>query len=482
NSIIIGISIFASMLSTISFLSYPGEIIKHGPMLLTGLLAIPFAYVLIGYWLLPVLMRHRATSAYELLEARLGMTGRRLGAIMFLIFRLNWMALLLYMSSMAMVVVLGIDERNLPLVAAVVGLVAVMYTSVGGLRAVVVTDVVQFAILFGGALVTLGTITYNMGGVSAWWPTDAAVTAHWDEQPFWSWDPTVRITMVGMIIMGVVSRLTSAGGDQVQVQRFMATTDAKAARRAFLVTSIAGVFTMTLLSLVGLALMGYFTEHAHLIPASGSVESEADGLYPYFIAAFLPPGISGLVVAALFAAAMSSVDSGVNSISAVVMSDFVEQWKRKPQTQKQHVRFAIVLAFVIGVIVVLLSTLMQYIPGNFTEVTNRAIGTLGAPLFALFVLALFVPFSNSYGAVVGAAYGVSCSMVVAYWGVLTDLPHLSFMWIGPAGLLVNVVVGMAASALTGQVSPRSGRWIISGGFLVLLALIIGGIAVYPWAK
>ena len=167
NPLLIGISLFVTLLSTISYLSKPGEALGKGPVLLTGLLALPFAYWIVGYVLLPVYMRHRVTSAYELLESRLGLGIRLLGAAMFIALRLVWMSLLVYLAAKAMIVMMGIDEQWIPLVVLITGFVAVIYTSVGGLQAVVVTDTLQFLLLLGGALLVLAMITFQMDDAEA---------------------------------------------------------------------------------------------------------------------------------------------------------------------------------------------------------------------------------------------------------------------------------------------------------------------------
>lgn len=140
NPLLIGISLFVTLLSTISYLSKPGEMLGKGPVLLTSLIVFPFVYYVIGYGLLPVYMKNRVTSAYELLESRLGLGARLLGATMFIALRLVWMSLLVYLAARAMTVMIGVDEGWISMIVLVTGFVAVIYTSVGGLRAVVVTD------------------------------------------------------------------------------------------------------------------------------------------------------------------------------------------------------------------------------------------------------------------------------------------------------------------------------------------------------
>lgn len=440
--LLIGISMYATMLSTITYLGFPGEIIRHGPIILAGLFAIPIVYFLVAYWLLPVYMKQRVTSAYELLEAKVGLTGRLVGASMFIVLRLVWMALLTYMASWAIAVMIGVDTKWTPLIAAGTGTVAIIYTSMGGLRAVVITDVVQFFLFFGGAALTVLVITWRMGGFG-WWPTQWA--SNWDTQPFASLDPTIRVTVMGGIITQILIRVATLGGDQTMVQRFMATENVAAARQAFLIKVIVNIAVLGVLGLLGFALLGYFTANPQLLPQGVSVSSQTDRIFPLFIAHHLPTGIAGLLISALFAAGMSSVDSGVNSITAVVCRDFLDRFGWKPKSEKAHLRFVRWLALGIGIVVVGLSSLMQYVPGNFVEVSRKTTGLLAMPMFMLFAMALFVPMSTTIGTILAAIYGFYASFVIAYWDVITAGPRLSFQWIVPVSLIVSLLVGLPAS-------------------------------------
>ena len=166
---------------------------------------------------------------------------------------------------------------------------------------------------------------------------------------------------------------------------------------------------------------------------------------------FLPPGISGLVVAAMFAAAMSSIDSGVNSITAVITTDFFDRFGKRPKTEKGHTRMAQGLALVIGTVVVVSSSLMGQIPGNITAVTNKTTNLLTTPIFALFFFALFVPFARPAGVLIGAVCGITTAVLIAFSGPIfgmnpsTGEDPVSFMWISPVALTINVGVGTLAS-------------------------------------
>jgi len=445
NPFLIGLSLFATLLSTITYLSGPGEIIKYGPYILAGVLSIPIAYVIVGYLLIPAFMQHRVTSAYELLEVKLGVSTRLAGATMFIILRLVWMAVLLSFAADAMLVMLDLGNDWLFLVTLVIGSIALGYSTLGGLRAVVITDFIQFLLLVGGAILVIVTVTVRLGDF-AWFPTtwDNA----WQRQPIFSLDPYTRLTVVGVIVMQTLWTVCTAGGDQTAIQRYMATQNAAAARRSYLVNSIAAASVLVVLALVGLSLMGYYRVHPQQLPAGETLAGAADALFPRYVARQLPIGISGLVVSGMFAAAMSSIDSGVNSITAVVMTDFVDRFRRKPMTTASHVHAARLLAATVGVIVIAASNLIEYVPGNLLEASKRATGLLVTPIFTMFFLALFVQFATPAGANLGSLCGFLTATLIAFWNPLIESRSLSITWIAPMALIVGIAVGCAVSLLT----------------------------------
>ena len=468
NPWLIGISLFATLMSTISYLSGPGEIVKYGPYMMVGILSTPIAYVLIGYVIIPVYMRHRVTSAYELLETQLGLSTRLTGAVMFILLRLMWMSVLLNFAASALVVMIGIDERWLFLVTASIGTVAVVYSTLGGLRAVVITDAIQSALLFGGALMVIATVSIRLGGFS-WFPT--SWDSNWQSQPVFSFDPHVRLTVVGVLAMQILWNVCTYGADQTAIQRFMATRNAAAARRSFLMTSIAGIAVSILLVLTGLALLGYFREFPQLLPVGWSIATSADQLFPHYIANCLPVGISGLVVSGMFAAAMSSIDSGVNSISAVVTTDFVDRYRNRKRAvddladsesatatsendERSRVRTAQLTAVTVGVFVVCTSGLIRYVPGNLVEVSKRATDLLVTPLFTLFFFGMFVRFATPLGANIGSVCGFVAAILVAFWNPLISDRSVSITWISPIALLVGLTVGTLVSLCTAGTHRR----------------------------
>lgn len=456
NPFLIGVSLFVTLLSTITYLALPGEVLGKGPTYLASYLVYPLVFLVVTRGLLPLYMRNKVTSAYELLENRLGLSVRLLGAAMFLLLRLLWMGLLILLTAKALVVVMGIDEKWVPLVAAATGMFTVVYTSVGGLRAVVVTDLMQTLLLYGGALLVIGTVTVKMGGFG-WFPTEWQ--ASWDRQPIISLDFSERITVFGSMVSIFLWMTATSAGDQMSVQRFMSTRDVKAARRAFAIQLIMGVVVGLTLGLVGLSLLGYLQAHPEQLPEGKTLRDMADNVFPWFIANGLAPGVTGLVVAGVFAAAMSSIDSGVNSITAVVTSDFLERFGRAPKTDEAQVAFSRKLAFGIGVAVVIFSLFVDRIPGNFMEITNKTVNLPTVPIALLFVFALLLPKTSPAGAWIGCLSSLAAAVLVAFSGPIfgmdpeTGRDPVSFQWVTSAALIVGLAGGWLGSLIFPRKDP-----------------------------
>jgi len=453
NATLIGVSLFATLFSTISYLSSPGEYVASGPVYAIQVLAMPISFFLVGYLLIPFYMRRRVTSAYELLEDKLGLEVRLLASTLFVIMRLFWMALLLYMASGAILGALKWGEEWLPWLVLATGSVAIFYASVGGLRAVVITDLFQCILLFGGGVLVITTVTINLEGFG-WFPT--SWQEGWDTQPLFSWDPNIRLTVVGTVLTTVLWWVCTAGGDQTAIQRFMATGSPEAARRSFLTNCGMGVGVTVLLMLVGFSLLGYFQAHPERIPGGKTLEETADSLFPHYISIALPPGVAGLILAALFAAAMSSIDSGVNSITAVVMTDYFERFRKEPLSEKARVLLAKVLAITIGLAVITLGAyVIGNVPGSLIDKAQRIANLLVSPLFILVFMALCVPFATKWATIAGAMAGSAAAITVAFWEPLLDsfniepefLKEISWQWMQPCSLTAGLGVACAGSLL-----------------------------------
>lgn len=437
--LMIGISLFATLTSTLSYLAFPGEMIKNGPMMLAQLAAFPVVVVIVGWWLIPRIMQQDVTSGYELLEKRLGPSGRMLGATMFMALRVVWMSAILYAtSSKVLVPLLGLDPFWAPFISGVMGIITLIYSAEGGMRAVVVTDAMQSLIMLVGAVVIVLVVTLNLGSFGAWWPSVWA--SHWQEPVFW-FRADVRVTFMGAFLNMAVWMTCTCGSDQMALQRYLSTRDARSARRSLIVHLLTEVLMIGLLALVGLSVLGYYMAHPEEMKSGVPLIGQADELLPRFVVTVLPAGLAGLVIAAMLSAAMSSLSSGMNSASAVITTDFLGRWQSKQYTQDESVSLARYVSVTVGVIAVLLSMFVGQLASNLMELCIKVVNLLTSPLFVLFFLALFVPWAKPRGAIAATVASISVAVGIAFfkWG------GLEFLWTAPLSFVAGAVVGILFS-------------------------------------
>lgn len=448
--IIVGLSLFSTLVSTLSYLAWPGEALANGPMLLTQVAAHPITYLVVGYGLIPLLMRQPVTSAYEILEGRLGKGIRKAGAAAFLLLRLGWMATILFATSdIVLIPMLGISPSWTPALCVILGIITVIYSSEGGIRAVIVTDAVQSITMLAGAFVTLLVITNRMGGIDGWWPT--TWPANWPA-PDWGFNPDSRLSFGILVFSTFLWHVCTNGSDQMAIQRFLSTRDATTARRTLATSLLTDGVVAALLTLTGIALLGFYQSHADALPEGKTVLEAGDKLFPRFIMTQMPAGLAGLVLAAILSAAMSSLSSGINSTCAVLERDFLMGRQGISTADGASVRRMKRLSWVVGTIAVLLSLVSTAIRGNLIERCFKVVNLLTAPIFVLFFLALFVPWANAIGAWIGLAASIGTAVAIAYSEDLGLNLGISFIWMMPSSLLVGIVFGSLFSLIGGRSS------------------------------
>ena len=377
---VVGLSMFATLLSTVSYLSTPGEFIKNGPGIWGMQMHIPFTLTLVTLILIPYFMRKKLTSAYEYLEELYGLKTRLFASTLFLLVRLFWMGMIVYTASFAMTRMTG-----LPFIWVVLGIgaIAIVYTTMGGMRAVIWTDVAQFFILFFGLLITIGFVVSETGTGPITWFQNVMVIER-EPQPFFALDPYVRVSLLGAAIYGLFWWSCTAGSDQVAIQRYLTTGSLKGARKSFWANIGADLSIALSLGIAGMALYSYYLTQLPGTP---------DQAFPHFIAHAMPRGLAGLVVAALFSAAMSSLDSGMHGVSTVITVDFFRRLRKNALDSVSELRLARFITVLAGLFAVgfclYLNTISEETRGNLYEMTVRIssyiTGTLGGMFFAAFL-------------------------------------------------------------------------------------------------
>ena len=439
-----GISVLATLLSTISYLSLPGEMIKNGVGFFYGFIGLALVIPIVNYIIIPALMRLPVTTVYDFFERRFGLSTRVLSAIVFIVMRLTWIGIITYTASFAVSEMTGWDVAW---IAVGVGVVTLFYTTTGGMTAVVWCDFAQFVLLFGGAIFIPVYIGFQTdAGPVEWWDTFSQ--AGRSEVVFFSFDPEVRITVVGMILVILLWNLSTHSADQVAAQRYLSTPSAGAARRSMWVYSVTNLFLSALLALCGLALFFfYFREGGLPVEAfAKEIREDADGVLPRFIVQELPAGHSGLMLAAILAAAMSSLSSGIHSISTVAVNDFFNRF-RSGGSQDPRPRIAQLIALAAGAIAILLAIWLEILIRNMKEwnlidLIERVNHLFVAPLGALFLIGVLLRRVSEVPALIGFAAGVLTSFLVSFSEPIFDEP-IAWTWIMPAAFVVTIVVAFA---------------------------------------
>ena len=439
NPIAVGLSLFATLLSSLSYLSWPGEMIKYGPVVLSGVVAFPLVYYVVGWFLIPKFMRMNVTSAYEILEIKLGVSIRMLATFFFLSLRFLWMATIIYVTvNTAILSIFNIDPAYTFMISAGLMLITILYTSMGGLKAVVVTDVIQSGVLLSGALLTLLMVSLHFGSFTAWLPDHWL--NHWGELKF-GVDARERLSVGNAVLMVIIWYIASSGSDQMSIQRYLATKDVQSARKTFGVSLFTNFVAQCLLGLVGLAMIAYFTANPHLLTDGRSISDQADILFPRFILIGFPVGVTGLVAAGILAAAMSSLSSGLNSSSSVISEDIIKRLKATPLKPSNELKQVRQLSLFVGVFTLLLSIVISYVEGNLYDIIVKVVNLFVSPLFVLFFLALFIPFATARGTLIGGLASVAIAIAVAFFSFL----GIEVLFITPASLFTGITVGVLCS-------------------------------------
>jgi SSS family transporter len=453
----VGLSLMAALNSGIDYLTQPSATIQYGLVLVVGATSWLALYPWVARIVFPFYHRLSFYSVYEYLESRFDVRVRSLAAAIFVIWRLGWMATALYVPCLAVDAVTG-GAINLTLMIVTLGALVTLYTMLGGIQAVIWNDVIQFCVMFGGLGATVLIVANAVpGGVPAiWTAADAAgKTNLW--VPLGS--PEVSgalaqieacfrqpMTLPGLLSALIVGRMAQYTSDQVMVLRLMTTRTIDETRHAFIVNAAGDALWTAGLGFVGIALFAYFQLH----PAPAGLP--ADRMLPYFMSQAFPPGAVGLVIAAILAASLSSIDSAIHSCSSVVMVDVYNRLilGREPGSAaaKSHDDdrsqvFALrVTTVLVGIAGTALACNVQGI-GGLLEIWNKLINSFTGPLFGIFVLAMFSRRATGTAALAGGAVGAVVAYFVAYHS------GIGFLWPSTFGFAATLAVGFALTLIAG---------------------------------
>jgi SSS family transporter len=417
STLLVGLSIAATLFSGISFIFYPAVMYNGGLVLLVGvtLVCMPVAYFVLR-WFLPRYLGNDFTHPYEIIEHKFGHRTRTTASIMFALMRIGWMAAMIYAPTLAIMAAGRLSSDWFWPCILATGLVSTLYTVFGGIRGVIVTDAIQFVVIVVGIAATLGCVWVNLPVSLA-----EAIDTLWNAGrlnvlPF-SVDPTKGLTIWTVAIGVTVANLANYIGDQMSLQRYFATGETEAALRTFSINVVGVILMLAMLSGVGLALFVFY----HFVP-DPALPTNTDKIFPHFIATQLPVGISGLVLAAILAATMSSMTSGINALSATVTLDLMPRIAR-PLSSSRQLRFARVCSGVVGVVSTLLAGVVHRL-GTLFDLTQILLGVFAGPLLVVVVLSVVKQKVSSFGMIVGLVAGCAAGWAVA-------LSPIAPLWTAP---------------------------------------------------
>ncbi len=472
----VGVSLMAALNSGMDYIQTPAIVYAFGMVYV----AIVFTWIPLYPWVtrvtIPFYRRLDVTSAYEYLERRFSLGVRMTASTIFVLWRLGWMGVALYVPCLAVKGTMG-DDFDISGMVILFGAVVTLYTMLGGMAAIIWTDVLQFCVMFGGLFVTLAYIVTSVpGGIGQVWNAANEVGKLGFAATIHGFDSadlggklylyfTTEVTFVGIVICILIGRLAAYTSDQVAVQRFQTITSFSEARKAFIVSALTDVVWMLVLGFVGLALFAFF-KYQTFPPGI-----QNDRILPYFMAQNFPVGLTGLVIASIFAASLSSVDAALNSTTSIVTVDFYNRlWLGRRDTAaefsvaegRKQVAVSRMINACLGVCMTLIAANVEQM-GEVYTIANKVLGAFFGILFGTFTLGMFNKRAQSGVVILAALCGLLASCFLSFFSTLTGLHatfasllgsnfvefcnRASWQWPPVLGVAVTLIVGYLGSRL-----------------------------------
>lgn len=424
---IVGLSMLGTIVSSSTFLALPAAAYALDWRQLSVNFALPLVAVLAVLVFIPLFRRGQTTSAFEYLGHRYGTVPRLYGTVSFIVMQIIRTAQVLFLMALP---IQFFTDVPLQWVIVAAGVFVAMYTVAGGIDAVIWTDVLQTLILIFGGLVCLAAIAWELpGGFTQ--ILEVGRTEHKFSLGSFDWDFGKR-TFWTVFVLGVVNWLAIYGGDQNLVQRYLAARSTREARKATIVYSAIALPLWACFFFVGTSVFVYY----QVFPDPRVADLEADQVLPYFVLHQLPSGLSGLIVMAIVAAAMSTLDSSINAISAVASADIFRPFLCRGRDERFYLQLARITAVGASVLMIAGALLFSYLPKeSMNDVSLIVTSIFGGCLMGLFMLGFFTTRVDGRSAVAALAVAVAFNVYLGL-SAANVLPsawmlHVHNYWIGP---------------------------------------------------
>lgn len=450
NWFMVSISVIAALFSGISYLGAPAEVFEYDMTYALSLLTFFIATPIIALVFLPFFYNLNLYSAYEYLERRFDVSVRTWSSGMFIIRVVCYLGLAIYAPSLAIA-----EVTNLPLWFSIVSvsLLTTLYTTLGGMKAVIWTDVMQFFVLFGGMFVVgWMAVTKIPGGLQG------AIEIANDAGKFnvlrdTSWSLTARFTFWGCLIGPFFANLIQMGTDQISVQRYLTAKSLPEAQKSLWFKLIITVPIVAVFYFMGALLFAFYKSQHGGMPELAHINR----IMPHFVVNELPHGVPGLLIAAIFAATMSTVSSGLSALTTATMVDFYSRFRKDKPDPDRMLRLSRVWTVIFGLLAMTVAFQMEKL-GTLVEATNKIMGLLGGPLLGVFLLGMLTKRATGIGTLLGALVGSAALIVVAFGTKVDGLWYSAFGCVGTfiLGYLFSLVTrAPGIEKLRGLVYTRS---------------------------
>lgn len=428
-----GLSIYGTQLSAITFMSIPAKTYATNWLYFILQLTIILIIPIITRYFIPFYRKLNITSAYEYLELRFNYLVRAMGSFLYIMLQIGRLAIVLLLPSLALSVVTGVSVSNCILL---MGVITIFYTMKGGITAVIWTDVAQVVILLGGALVCmiLMILSINQPWPEVWTSLQDAGKIQIIDANFRFDSPTLWVVIIG----GIAINIVSYGADQSVVQKFLTTKDAEGSKKSIRLGAWMALPSAIIFFSIGTLLYLFYQQYPDRV--NYQIESQ-DSIFPWFIVSELPPGVVGLLIAAVFAAAMSTLSSSINSVTTAITTDFYRRFNAQ-HSEKHYLNLAKMVTLIIGCIGTGLALIMaKWGITSLWDQFNMILGLFTGGLGGVFLLGIFSIRTNAPGAV----FGIIISAILQW--LIKDYTSVHFLLYAATGLVSCMMFGYIFSFL-----------------------------------